>query len=80
MSKIDARTTDVVCMDSGERLRRVIRIDVEKGVVWRHHEPPRQDLGMVNGFAEYPTRFGAIHPIHAGSYRPYLVHCYGRLP
>ncbi len=67
-------------MDSGERLRRVTRIDVAHGVVWRGFDPPRMCMGKRDALAEYPTRFSAIHPIHAGSYRPYLVHCYGRLP
>ena len=66
-------------MDSGEKLRHVTRIDVERGVVWRGFDPPRMDMGKRDAFAEYPTRFRSIHPIHAGSWRPYLVHCYGRM-
>lgn len=80
MSRVDARTTGVICMDSGEELWQVTRIDVAAGVVWRLHEPARMDLGGSDSFSEYPTRFKSIHPIHAGSFRPYLVHCYGRLP
>lgn len=74
----NAKITDVICMDTGERLTRVTRIDVECGVVWRGYDPVRLDLLTGDRFAEYPTHFRSIYPIHAGSFRPYLVHCYGR--
>lgn len=70
--------TDIVDMDNNTKLKLVTRIDVEGGVVWRGFDPARRDL-MDGGFAEYPTRFRSIYPIHAGRFQPYLVHCYGRL-
>lgn len=67
-------------MDTGERLRYVTSIDVAAGIVWRACQPVRPSLLKPDQIDTYPTRFGAVHPIYAGSLRPYLVHCYGRLP
>lgn len=71
--------TDIICMDTGEKLQRVTRIDIEQGIVWRHHVPLRQSLSNPEALDEYPTRFASIYPIYAGAFRPYLVHCYGRM-
>ncbi|WP_159917860.1 hypothetical protein [Pantoea sp. 18069] len=79
MAKIDARTTDVICMDTGERLRRVVSIDAERGEVVCQHWPLRPNLKVRGTIDTFVLRFRAVHPIYAGSFRPYLVHCYGRL-
>lgn len=79
MTRCKRHRTDIICMDTGEQMRLVVRIDVEAGIVWRHHDPLRVDLLTGNGVAEYATRFRSIYPIHAGDFYPHLVHCYGRL-
>lgn len=71
---------DIICMDTGERLRHVTSIDVEAGIVWRAHQPVRLSLVKRDEIDIYPTRFNGVYPIYAGALRPYLVHCYGRLP
>lgn len=71
--------TDIICMDTGEKLRYVTSVDVEQGIVWRRFDAPRMDLKHGDRLAEYPTCFCSIYPIHAGSVRQHLVHCYGRL-
>ncbi len=71
--------TDIICMDTGEHLHHVTSIDVEAGIVWRHHMPLRLSLSKPEVLDEYPTRFASIYPIYAGALRPYLVHCYGRI-
>ena len=71
--------TDIICMDTGERLRHVTSIDVEAGIVWRAHQPLRMSLADRDQVDTYPTRFRSVYPIYAGAFRPYLVHCYGRL-
>ena len=70
--------TDVICMDTGERLRHVTSIDVEVGIVWRAHHPVRISLHKRDEIDTYPTRFRSLYPIYAGALKPYLVHCYGR--
>lgn len=72
--------TDVICMDTGERLRYVTSIDVEAGIVWRQHWPVRLSLSRPQEIDTYPTRFRSVYPIYSGALKPYLVHCYGRLP
>lgn len=70
--------TDVICMDTGERLRHVTSIDVEAGIVWRAHHPVRISLHKRDEIDTYPTRFRSVYAIYAGALKPYLVHCYGR--
>lgn len=72
--------TDVICMDTGEELEHITSIDVEAGIVWRAHHPFRVSLKDWDSIDIYPTRFRSVYPIYAGAIRPYLVHCYGRLP
>lgn len=71
--------TDVICMDTGEKLRHVTSIDVDAGIVWRAHQPPRLSLMDPERFDVYPTLFRSVYPIYAGSFKPHLVHCYGRI-
>lgn len=70
--------TDIVCMDTGERLQYVTSIDVDAGIVWRAHQPVRMSLSKPDEIEIYPTRFRSVYPIYAGDVRPHLVHCYGR--
>lgn len=71
--------TDIICMDTGEHLHYVTSIDVEAGIVWRAHQPPRESLREPGSIDVYPTLFRSVYPIYAGSFKPHLVHCYGRI-
>lgn len=71
--------TDIICMDTGERLHHVTSVDVEAGIVWRAHQPLRMSLLNLDQIDVYPTRFRSVYPIYAGALTPYLVHCYGRM-
>jgi len=75
---LPAPRTDIICMDTGERLRHVTSIDVERGEVVCQHWPLRFSLKEPDTLDTFVVRFRAIHPIYAGALRPYLVHCYGR--
>lgn len=78
MARSEKVRTEVVCMNTGERLRHVTSIDAEAGIVWRTHQPLRMSILSPDEVSVYPTRFRSIYPIHAGCFRPHLVHCYGR--
>ena len=70
--------TDIICMDTGEKLTHVTSVDAEAGVVWRACQPVRLSLKDPGRIDVYPTHFRSVYLIYAGSARPYLVHCYGR--
>ncbi|KAB0586170.1 hypothetical protein [Comamonas kerstersii] len=70
--------TDIICMDTGEKLQHVTSVDVEAGIVWRAYQPIRISLRDLGEIDVYPTRFRSVYPIYAGDFWPHLVHCYGR--
>lgn len=71
--------TDTIDMDSGAKLRHVVRVDPESGEVVCAHWPLRASLSKPGEIDTHTVRFRSIYPIYAGRFHPYLVHCYGRL-
>lgn len=69
---------DIIDMDNGIKLQYVISINPESGEVICACWPLRESLRTPGEIDTYTIQFRSIYPIYAGSFRPYLVHCYGR--
>lgn len=73
----NARGADVIDMDTGSRIPRVLEVKPEQGWIKVSHSPPRLDAqGRI---AAERIHFRSIYVIQGQESRPCLFHCYGRL-
>ena len=65
-------------VDTGEVIRHVMLIDMDKLEVVQASQPLRVNL-LGNAIETESIRFRSIYPIFGGQWRPQLFHCYGRV-
>ena len=71
----NTRRAKVFDVDTKQEIDAVVSVDIDAGVLVRHHKPLRVVGDEIDSYTEY---YRSIYPIYGDSRHPQLFHCYGK--